>query len=89
MLSLVYQCTLTPIQYCISVRKPLANCQQEREVSTLSSRTQISSIQPQSETLISDATFTLLCPRATVSYQLNVGSTDGNLSTHNVLQLVV
>lgn len=55
----VYRCTLTSIQRCIPVLKPLANCKQEREVSTLSSRTLIPSVEPQSETLISDAT--LLC----------------------------
>lgn len=55
----VYQCTLKAIQHCITVRKPPANCKQERMVSTLLSRTQISSVELQSETLISDAT--LLC----------------------------
>lgn len=55
----MYQCTLISIQYCISVKKPLVNCQQEKEVSTLSSGTQTSSVEPLNETLISDAT--LLC----------------------------
>lgn len=36
--------------------KPLANCQLEKEVSTLWSGTQGSSVWPRNETLISDAT---------------------------------
>lgn len=47
---------LIPIQYCIGAGKPLANCQLEKEVSTPWSGTQTSSVGPQNETLISDAT---------------------------------
>lgn len=44
------------VYQCIGERKPLANCKQEIEVSTLLSRTRISSVELQSETLISAAT---------------------------------